>query len=109
MNASQVLLKRIDLEEVKMMKPRTYIRRFIYDIFRCFPTIIIFAFVISQDVLFESFFTIAIFPISLFSFGILFSFMNIISLMFGLIRKDHRNLLMMINNTDSYLVNRIVD
>lgn len=105
-NVSQLILRRVDLDNEGKIKPRIYIVRFIYDLFRNFPSIIVPAIVLNIELVFTSIFSIGSFPINLFGIALVLSLMNIVSLMFGLIRKDHKNLLAMINNTDNYYVKR---
>lgn len=105
-NLGQLVLRRVDLNSEEKMTPRIYLVRFIYDIFRNFPTIAIFAFFVSQEVLFGTLFSIGPLPVSLLVLILIPLMMNIASLMLGLIRHDTRNLLALINNTDNYQIKK---
>ena len=106
-NASQLILKRVDLSNEQKVNIRSYVTRMFYDLFRNFPTIIIIAFVVSQNVLFDGIFYIGVLPISLFFIALILTMLNIVSLFLGLIRKDYRNLCSIIGNSDSYYIKKI--
>lgn len=108
-NVGQLILKRVDLSEDLKVKPRIYLTRMIYDLFRNLPSIIFLAFIVSQNVLFEGLFNLGSFPVSLFLIAIILSLINVISLMLGLIRKDNRNLCMIISNSDHYYIKKVTE
>lgn len=108
-NPAQLILKRVDLSDNLKVKPRIYLTRMIYDLFRNVPSIIFLAFVVSQNVLFEGLFYLGAFPISLFLIAIILSLLNVISLMLGLVRRDYKNLCMILSNSDHYLIKKVTD
>ena len=105
-NVSQLILRRVDLSKNEEVKPRIFITRFVYDLFRYFPVIVLFAFVVSQEILFEAMFYIGMLPISLFTFASVVFIIDVVSIMIGMIRKDTRNLCALISDSDNYSITR---
>ena len=105
-NIAQLILKRVDLSKNEETKPRIFITRFFYDLLRYFPAIVIFAFAISQEILFEGMFYIGFIPISLFVLASIVFIIDIVSIMIGMIRKDTRNLCALISDSDNYSITR---
>ena len=108
-NVAQLILKRVDLSDDLKVKPRVYFTRMIYDLVRNAPSIVFIAFVVSQNVLFEGLFYIGTYPVTLLLVAIILSIINIISLMLGLVRKDNRNLCMLLSNSDHYYVKKVTE